>query len=233
MQRPSIISAVLRGDPDTEVPVWLCISGILLGCGLYGFAIGSWRAPHMGLYVGVKFPLLILATLCGTGLMNGILGQLIGSGLSFADSFKSQLTSFLIFSLLLGSLSPIAFLLAFEMPGWTDELKFESYRSQVHIHTGVIAYAGLLANHKLYRILQSRIGNLTTARQTLVIWLAGNLFVGAQLSWNLRPFFGSPYTGVEFLRSDWRDKTFYESIFTSLSQTLGLYPHTYTSNDKS
>lgn len=176
----------------------------------------------MALYVGIKFPILILATLCGTGLMNGILGQLIGSGLGFMEAFKSQLTSFLIFSLIVGSLSPIAFMLAFEMPGWTDEMKFESYRTQVHIHTIVIAYAGILANHKLYRTLQAKIGNLTTARQTLFIWLAGNLFVGAQLSWNLRPFFGSPYTDAEFLRSDWRDKTFYESLFTSLSQSLGI-----------
>ncbi|MEM1293982.1 MAG: hypothetical protein AAGH89_01365 [Verrucomicrobiota bacterium] len=216
------IPAVLRGEEDASPSVSLCICGILIGCGLYGAAIGSWRAPDMALFVGIKFPLLILATLCGTGLMNGILGQLIGSGLSFAESFRSQLTSFLIFSLLLGSLSPIAFMLALEMPGWTDEWKFESYRTQVHIHTLVIGYAGILANHQLYRILQSKIGNLTTARQTLAIWLAGNLFVGAQLSWNLRPFFGSPYTDVEFLRTDWRDKTFYESLFTSLSQSLGF-----------
>ncbi len=216
------IAPLLRGEPGTSVPAALCIGGIVLGCGLYGAAIGSWRAAEMALCVGAKLPLLVLATLVVNGLMNGVLAQLLGSGLTIAESLHSQLMSFLIFALLLGSLSPIAFVMGLSMPGWTDEWKFEAYRAQVHIHTVVIAYAGILANLKLFRILETKIGNRRLALKTLFAWLAGNLFVGAQLSWNLRPFFGSPYTAVEFFRADWRDKTFYESLFTSLSQMLGL-----------
>jgi hypothetical protein len=44
-------------------------------------------------------------------------------------------------------------------------------------------------------------------------WLAGNLFLGAQLSWILRPFIGSPELPVEFLRAGALRGNFYENIF--------------------
>jgi hypothetical protein len=40
-----------------------------------------------------------------------------------------------------------------------------------------------------------------------------NLLVGAQISWNLRPWFGSPGMSVAFLREHPFDGTFYDSVF--------------------
>ena len=51
---------------------------------------------------------------------------------------------------------------------------------------------------------------------TFFAWLAGNLFVGAQLSWNLRPFFVFPGLEVEFLRPDPFGGSFYEAVLRAL-----------------
>jgi hypothetical protein len=50
----------------------------------------------------------------------------------------------------------------------------------------------------------------------LYAWLAGNLFLGSQLSWILRPFIGSPEMRVEFLRKTAFDGNFYETVFRAL-----------------
>ncbi len=47
-------------------------------------------------------------------------------------------------------------------------------------------------------------------------WLIGNLFVGAQISWILRPYFVSPGLKVEFLRVDPFDGNFYEAVFRAI-----------------
>lgn len=57
-----------------------------------------------------------------------------------------------------------------------------------------------------------------TATGILCIWLATNLFLGCQVSWNLRPFFGSPSIEVQFLRPQpWRGN-FYESTWSMVRQ---------------
>jgi len=50
----------------------------------------------------------------------------------------------------------------------------------------------------------------------VTFWLALNLVLGAQISWNLRPWFGTHYLPVAFLREHPFDGTFYESVFRML-----------------
>ena len=46
----------------------------------------------------------------------------------------------------------------------------------------------------------------------MIAWLLVNLIVGAQISWNLRPWFGTPGMSGEFLRPEPFDGNFYESL---------------------
>ncbi len=57
---------------------WLHVGVILLGAGLYGAAMGCWRDPQQALYVAIKFPLIILLTVIGNALLNGMLAPLLG-----------------------------------------------------------------------------------------------------------------------------------------------------------
>ena len=68
-----------------------CALAVLIGGGLYGFTIGFWRAPEMGLYVAIKLPLLIFLVLTVNGLINGMFASLLGSGLSFRQTLQDML----------------------------------------------------------------------------------------------------------------------------------------------
>jgi hypothetical protein len=80
-------------------------------------------------------------------------------------------------------------------------------------HVCAIAFAGVMANRRLFDLLRKISGRDATARAVLFSWLAGNLFLGAQLAWNLRPFIGSPTLAVQFLRDDPLRGNFYEAVW--------------------
>lgn len=67
------------GDGWLDAPTpgrtaWV-VAAAVLGLALYGFTVGFWRDPLMGVFVAVKMPLLLFLTL----LCNGLPGILPGS----------------------------------------------------------------------------------------------------------------------------------------------------------
>lgn len=222
------LSALLRGTPEElrtwidrpdQRRLWLCLAVISGAFGIYGFTIGFWRAPLMGLFVAVKMPTLIFLTLAGNGLLNGMLGLLLGSGLGFRQSLMAQLMSFTIAALILGALSPVTFFMALNAPAPDADHAATAHSHFLVTHTLLIAMAGLFANLHLARLLLAvtQPGS-RTASPTLFAWLAGNAFLGAQLSWILRPFFGTPSIEIAFLRPHPFDGTFYETVWRSLQK---------------
>jgi hypothetical protein len=208
-------------QPLTRDSLLALIVAIIGGCALYGFGLGLWRAPLQGVFVAIKMPLLIFLTLLVNGLINGMLGQLLGSGMSFRQTVVACLMSFAIFSLIVGSFSPIiiAWVLDAPPPG-TDE-GADWYRLFLLGNTAVIAFAGIVANHKLLRLIQAFSGDAMAGWRTLIAWLAGNLFVGAQLSYILRPFFGNPELPVQFLRPNPLEGNFYEAVWSMTQASVG------------
>lgn len=194
---------------------------IIIGCGLYGASIGLWRAPLMAVYVGIKMPMLVLLTLLVNGLINGMLAQVLGSGLSFRQTMQACLMCFASFALIVGSLSPLIIAFVLDAPPPDTAAGDAWYRMFLLTHTALIAFAGIVANHKLLRLLQSFAGSDIIGRRTLIAWLAGNLFVGAQLSYTLRPFFGSPRIEVQFLRDQPFEGNFYLVIWNLLREAVG------------
>ncbi|CAN5385501.1 hypothetical protein BH20VER3_BH20VER3_09130 [soil metagenome] len=219
------LRALLRGDAD-EISAWLaepgirwdvtCILVILLGSGLYGFTVGLWRAPLQSLYTALKFPLLILLTCAGNALLNGILAQLLGSGLSFRQTSRAILMSFALTGLILGALSPISFFVLYNTPPLSSSATVLGHSITLLTHVFFIAGAGIIANRRLYRLLEKMSGHRRTARTVLFSWLGGNFLLGSQLAWVLRPFIGSPGLAIEFLRDDPLRGNFYEAVGRAL-----------------
>src|ERR1043165_2761274 len=56
-------------------------------------------------------------------------------------------------------------------------------------------------------------GSKAMACRTMVGWLIGNLLLGSQLTWILRPFVGSPFLPVEFLRPNAMEGNLFEALF--------------------
>ncbi len=79
---------------------------IAVGSGIYGASIGLWRSPLQAVFVAIKMPLLIFATLSINAVLNGVLAALLGSGLTFRQTAMAILQSFALFSLMVGALGP-------------------------------------------------------------------------------------------------------------------------------
>ena len=216
------LKGLLRGDAEKiaqrlEAPTVSSFFGyaavILIGSALYGSTLGLWRAPLQALYAAIKFPLLIFLTCLGNAVLNGMLAQLLGSGLTFKQTSVAILMSFAIAAVILAGFSPITLFIWYNTPllGSTNEILGHS--TMLLSHVCGIAFAGVMANQRLFGLLCKISGRAATARAVLFSWLAGNLFLGAQLAWNLRPFIGSPSLAVQFLRNDPLRGNFYEAVW--------------------
>jgi hypothetical protein len=197
-----------------------CVIVIIVGAGLYGFTIGIWRAPMQSLYTAIKFPLLILLTCAGNGLVNGMLAQVLGSGLSFKQTTLAILMSFAIFSVILGGFSPVTLFIWYNAPPLGSVNATAGYSLILLTHVFLIAFAGVMANRRLLDLLRKFSGHVRTARAVFFSWLAGNLFLGAQLAWNLRPFIGHPTIAVQFFRDDPLRGNFYEAVWAAFRNLL-------------
>lgn len=193
----------------------LCLGVILVGTALFGAAVGSWRDPFQAAYTAIKFPLIILLTTLGTGLLNAMLAPLLGLNLSLRQSLLAVLLSFTIAAAILGASSPLIYFLV-----WNTPPLLPGGRGATSAHslllvsqTVVIAFAGGSANLRLLQLLRELAGSREVALRVLVAWLGANLLLGSQLAWILRPFVGSPALPVEFLRKDAFVGSFFESLF--------------------
>ena len=225
---PAEIATLLRGETET-ISAWsecwsaqrfaLHIAVIVLGAGLYGAAMGWWRDPQQALYVAIKFPLIILLTTMGNALINAMLAPLLGLNIPFCQSFSAILMSFTVAAAILGAFSPIIAFMVWNAPGLASKsLSGPAYNFILLAHVLVIAFAGMTGNVRLFQTLARLGGSKAVAFRVLVAWLAGNLFLGSQLSWILRPFIGSPTLPVEFLRQAAFHGNFFEAVFHSLQE---------------
>ena len=190
-----------------------CCGVIALGCGIYGTSVGLWQAPLQALYAAIKFPLLIFLTILGNTILNGMLTQIFGLGLTFRQTSLTILMSFVIMALILGALSPISLFMIYQYPSSFSNAADTTYNFLLLTQIVVIAYAGVTANIRLFQLLKKLSKNSILALRILIVWLAGNMFLGTQLSWILSPFVGLPHIEVRFLQEHPFEKNFFEYAF--------------------
>ncbi len=223
------LPGLLRGDRGREsvertvASHWLLyVAVIIVGSGLFGAAMGSWRAPLQSLFTALKLPLILLLTSLGNGLLNAMLAPLLGVNLGLRQSLLAVLMSFTIAAAILGAFSPLLYFLIWNTPPLAAgaSTNVSSHSLVLLCETGIIAFAGIAANVRLLQLLRELSGSMGAARKVLFAWLAGNLLLGSQLAWNLRPFVGSPGLPVQFLRDDPFHGSFYEAIFRALRHLI-------------
>ena len=190
----------------------LSVGCIIIGGAIYGFTVGILRSPVQATYAAIKFPILIFLTVLCNGLLNGMLGSLLGVRLSLGESLRAILMSYAIACLFLASLAPVFF---FHPWNWSMGSSGNNFFYWKLFHIGIIALAGTVGNVRLWQLLVAVAGRLK-AKAVLLAWLTANLFLGCQLSWILRPFFGNPNIDVAFFREDALGRSFYEDVWVIL-----------------
>jgi hypothetical protein len=219
------IGALLRGNAET-LYAWnastdnrrlaLQTAIIIAGSGGYGAVMGCWRAPEQALFTAVKFPLIILLTTLGNALINGMLAPLLGLNIPFRQSFSAVVMSFAITSAIFGAFSPLVAFMVWNLPPMASGgAGTTAYNFMLLTHVLVIALAGTTGNVRLLQLLRKQAGDRATALRVLGAWLAGNFFLGTQLSWILRPFIGSPNLPLAFLRPDAFHGNFFEAVLNA------------------
>lgn len=189
---------------------------ILLGAGSYGLSMGLWQGWEMALYAGIKFPLVVIATLIVNAVINSMLAMVLGSGITIRQTLQFLFSAFAICAIILGSLSPIMIGMALQGPALGSDGASNFYSNTLVSHVLLISYAGIVSHSMLLGSLRQYASSRSSANKTFIAWLAGNLFVGAQIGWISRPFFGTPGGKTEFFREDKFSSSFYEAVLNSL-----------------
>ena len=223
---PAEIATLLRGEAET-ISAWserwsaqriaLYLAVIIVGAGCYGAAMGWWRDPQQGFYVAIKFPLIILLTTLGNALINAMLAPLLGLNIPFRQSFSAILMSCTVAAAILGAFSPLVAFMVWNAPP-LESHPIAAYNLIKLAHVGIIGFAGTVGNARLFQLLVHLGGGRAVAFRVFFAWLAGNLFLGSQLSWIARPFIGSPQLPVQFLRDGALHGNFYENVFGAFTQ---------------
>ncbi len=227
---PAEIASLLRGETKI-ISAWsenwsaqrfaLHVAIIIAGAGGYGAAMGWWRDPQQAVYVALKFPLIILLTTLGNALLNAMLAPLLGLNIPFRQSFSAIVMSYTVTAAILGAFSPLIFFMVENAPAMSAKaVSYTAYNFILLTHVAVIALAGTTGNLRLLQLLTQLAPSPAIARRVLCAWLAGNLFLGSQLSWILRPFIGAPSLSVQFVRPDAFHGNFYETIFNTIRHLI-------------
>ncbi len=226
---PWSLGLLLRGEADamaawirgwTAGRTWQQVAVIALGGGAFGAAMGCWRAPEQAAFAAVKLPLVLLATAAGNALLNGMLAPLLGLNLRLREAFAAVLMSFALAAAILGAFSPLMAFLVWNLPPLVNGApeSMAAHRVMLLTLVAVIALAGVTANLRLWQLLRHLGGGPGPARRILFAWLSVNLLLGAQVSWILRPFIGTPSLPVELLRADALHGNFFESVLHSVRE---------------
>ena len=214
-RRADLISGILR-DSTTGRHLLAIIVTISAGGAIYGAALGAWHGPRLAAYVSLKVPILQLGTACLTSLFNWIIAALLGLPLRFRQTLALSLLPLAIIAVIVASLAPVLLFFAQSVPGPSAGAR-TLHNLMYLIHVVVVAAAGVAGMSTLRgALLAVADGREALARRIRFAWVAIFAFVGGELAWALRPFVGSVYLPVAFLRDDALNGNVYEFIISDI-----------------
>ncbi|MEH2347575.1 MAG: actin-binding WH2 domain-containing protein [Nostoc sp.] len=212
--RPGFLEEVRQGTrlPNKIISLLVCSSLFLAG---YGGIIGAYHSWMQALSSAIKLPALYLVTLliCIPTLF--FANIIFGSKRTFAQYLALVLTAVSITSVLLFSFAPITLFFL---------ITTNNYQFLILLNVFIFALTGFIGISSLYQatniVLEQDDEGTKTRRKIVKFWLFLYAFVGSQLGWTLRPFFGTPGSVFELFRE--REGNFYLSVIKSLSYLFGF-----------
>lgn len=183
---------------------------------LYGAIVGSFHSPLQALSSAIKLPALYLLTLvvCLPALY--IFNALFGTKQTLAQHFAYVLSAAAVIAILLCGFAPITLFFLTTISPEKD------YSFFLLLNVVIFSLTGLFGVTFLYQAMRPEQDdkadpNVKLRSNILRFWLVLYGFVGSQLGWTLRPFFGAPGQ-FEFFRP--REGNFVSGVWTALIHFL-------------
>jgi len=194
---------------------WALSVRMVICAGLYGAVFGGWHGPRLAAYVALKFPLVLLLTSALTMLFSWMAARLLGLPLRFGQVGVLTFLGLTVASLLLASLAPVAWFFIHCAPAPSPEAR-TAHNVLYLMHTLFVGGCGLAGTVALWRAMRQLPAPRRTVRAVYVLWVLVYAVVGGEVAWVLRPFVGSVYAPVDFLRRDALDGNVYEFVITDI-----------------
>ena len=202
-----------RTKLDSKITALLICSSIFFAT--YGGIIGSFHSWLQALSSAIKLPALYLITLIICFPTLYFFNVLFGSRKSFGQYFAMLITAVSVISVLLFSFAPISLFFL---------ISTNNYQFFVLLNVAVFSITGFIGVKFLYQGIQMLSQDDEEGKDTrmsiLQFWLILYAFVGTQLAWTLRPFFGNP--GTQFVLFREMEGNFYLSLMQAIGQILGI-----------
>ncbi len=182
---------------------------------VYGAIIGSFHSWAQALSSAVKLPALYLITLIICFPTLYFFNILFGSRKTFGQHFVMLLTAVSVISVLLFSFAPITLFFL---------ISTYNYQFFMLLNVAFFAITGFIGIKFLYQGMRLMAEQDSEGKETrmsiLRFWLILYAFVGTQLAWTLRPFFGMP--GSPFVLFRELEGNFYLSLMQAIGEIMGF-----------
>ena len=202
-----------RKNLDRKIVSLLLYSSIFLA--LYGAIIGSTNGALQMLSSAFKLPALYLLTLLICLPTLYFLDIIFGSKRTFGQYVALLMASMAMISVMLFGFAPVTLFF---------RLSINDYRFFLLLNIVVLSLTGLIGIKFFYRSMMSLIEkepeSLPNRHKLVKAWLFLYGFVGSQLGWTLRPFFGSPELPFSLFREI--ESNFYIEVVKIIGYFLGF-----------
>lgn len=212
--RTQLIETIKEGKRLESIILSLMICSCIF-LGIYGAIIGSFNGLLQMVASAIKLPALYIITLfiCLPTLY--FFNVISGSKRTFSQYLALLLAATAAMAVMLFGFAPVT--LFFRLSS-TDYQFFQL------LNILILAASGIVGIHFFYRSVlfiddqpaEKQIQN----RNVLKAWLFLYGFVGSQLGWTLRPFFGAPNSPFQLFRQI--ESNFYAHVLKLIGQLLGV-----------
>jgi len=210
----------------------LVSSTIALGC--YGAVLGASKSPLQALASAIKLPTLFFLTLAICLPTLYLFNLLFGARLSVRQSLAIVLVAISVTAVLTLAFAPISLFFLITAPSYAF---FKLLNVAILALTGTVGLGflvgGMRSMNRMARLEQEQpaLADSTTAASApspladrpvnmglLNMWIVLYAFVGTQLAWTLRPFFGDPGQPFEIFRAI--EGNFYVNVVRTLIKLM-------------
>jgi hypothetical protein len=212
-QRNSFVSAIENNENVNKRIIDLLITGTVAFAG-YGAIIGLQQGLLQALAGMLKLPILYLLTLAICLPTYFIFDSFLGSRSNIKQTIAMALTGITTTAILLIGFAPVTLFFLVTM---------NNYVAFKLLNVLFFTISGFAGARLLYRLLLGKLMNDDTVmynrrKRLLNFWMLLYAFVGTQMAWTLRPFFG--VREGEFIFFQEVRGNFYENLFRNLVELI-------------